>query len=135
MCSLDASQIIPIASLAFAVTSPILSSLITGWFRLKEKKLDLIAEQKKQNQQFYEEHRAEAIENYLRSAGQAIYKNDHFDQFGSGMSEIYLYVDESIWPLIDALNSSMENGEYEKAVDKLIVLSKKLAAEKVRYYE
>lgn len=132
------ATIISIAALCFSVISPIASAFITGYFRLKEKRLDLQAAAKQRTQTFYEEHRAQAIELYLQSAGQAIRSHgerDTFSQFGAHMGEIYFYVDPEHWPLIDTLEQALNDINYEYANQSLIQLSKALSGESVRTKE
>lgn len=130
--------IISLAALCFSILSPILSALITGGFRLKEKRLELEAAAKRRSQAFYEEHRAQAIEQYLQSAGQAIRSHGHADSFGAFgacMGEIYFYVDQTHWPLIDELEQALNDINYIKANQALVRLAKALSCHPARTKE
>ena len=103
---LDLSLVIAIAALVLSALSPLISALVSGVFNIKEKRLDISAKKNEQEQEFYYRHRAEVIENYIRATGEEIEsltRTSHAN-FGSVMGEIYLYVDSSLWPLLDKIS-------------------------------
>lgn len=107
METVNLSLVISIAALLLSFLSPFLSALINGAFRLKEKKLDISAAREKEQQSFYIQHRAEVIERYISTAGAAL-KNpctETMKNYGASIGEVYLYVDSSLWPEIDKLDS------------------------------
>ena len=50
---LDLSLVIAIAALILSALSPLISSLVNGHFRIKEKKLDITEKQLEQERDFY----------------------------------------------------------------------------------
>lgn len=129
--NIDLSLVISILALFSTVLSPIITSVISGRYRIKEKELDLNAAQAESSQRFYIEHRALVIENYIKSVGNAIQSRD-FTDFGFSMAEIYLYTSPELWPMIDKLTEYLEAYRYEEASKALIELSKKLSSENIR---
>ncbi|MGI5965666.1 MAG: hypothetical protein ACOX65_01850 [Anaerotruncus rubiinfantis] len=126
------SLVVSFIALIFALLSPIFSSLINGYFRIKEFKLQMEYKEKQEFQRFYAEHSAHVIENFLQSTGKAIQGKENFSDFGSSMSEIYLYVSQELWPLIDDVINLLQEYNYDSASSKLIELSKKLSSENIR---
>lgn len=126
--------VISIAALVLAVASPMISSLINGIFRLKEQKQNIEAERKLKSLEFYQQHRAEVIERYISSAGKFCKHKAPASQeeFGAASGEIYLYVDEALWPLLDKIEFDLRQYEYETASNALIDLCKALSAYGVR---
>ena len=102
---MDLSLVIAVAALVLSVLSPVLSSVISGTFRIKEKKIELNAEKAKWDQTFYAQHRAEVIERYLNVVGKysKLPATSTREEFGSCMGEIYLYVNRSLWPILDSI--------------------------------
>lgn len=141
----DLSLIISIIALAVSFFSPILVSVINGRYQmkvkaleveeeLKRKKLDLEQEAKRQYHEFYEKHRAEVIERYINSVGKAIQHFAAGDRraFGESMGEIYMYVDESLWPLLDAIASKLDRNNYRDPSKELRELCQKLSDKNIR---
>ena len=131
---IDLSIVIAIAALVLSALSPLISAFVNGKFRIKEKKLDITAKKQEQEREFYYRHRAEVIENYIRATGQVIEADAQKNQmdFGSAMGEIYLYVDRSLWPLLDHIADYIHNESGAKAKDDFIELCKTLSSENVR---
>lgn len=131
---IDLSIVIAIAALVLSALSPLISAFVNGKFRIKEKKLDITAKKQEQEREFYYRHRAEVIENYIRATGQVIEADAQKNQmdFGSAMGEIYLYVDRSLWPLLDRIADYIHNENGFKAKDDFIELCKTLSSENVR---
>lgn len=132
--SVDLSLWIAIAALVLSTLSPILSSLINGYFRIKEKKLESSQALAKHQQEFYERHRAEVIERYLTAVGKAakVSTTANHEMFGEVMGEIYLYVDESLWPLLDSIAGKITKHNLSDPTDELQILCKALSANGVR---
>lgn len=131
---LDLSLVIAVAALVLSALSPLVSSLISGLFRIKEQKLELAAEQKEQERDFYYRHRAEVIEKYISAAGQVIESGTYEGQadFGAVMGEIYFYVDESLWPLLDGISQYIHTDNSFSAKDDFIKLCKELSSTEIR---
>ena len=131
----DLSLIIALAALLLSILSPFFSAWINGHYRLKEKKLDIAAEREKEQQTFYVHHRAEVIERYISAAGSAI-KNpcpDTMAAFGASQGEVYLYVDASLWPELDKLDSMVKyHPDIVEGLSLLNSICKSLSLEEVR---
>lgn len=121
--------IISISSLIFSLASPIVTSVINGHYSIKEKKLTDHSDLTKENNNFYTRHRAEVIESYISNAGAVIYhhNNSAKTDFGKCSTEIYLYIDESEWTLIDEINGGIASSSYDNSRESLEKLSKIIA--------
>lgn len=106
---MEISTIISGAALVLAILSPIISSWISGHYRMKELEIMKKGEKEKRHQEFFEEHRAAVIEKYMSAVGKCCnhYNLANKDNLGEYMGEIYLYVDKSLWPLIDKINGAI----------------------------
>lgn len=130
---LDLSLVIAIAALVLSALSPLISALVSGAFNIKEKQLDISAKENEREQDFYYHHRAEVIENYIKATGEEIesLRNSHAN-FGSVMGEIYLYVDSSLWPLLDRISQYIHEDNASQAKDDFITLCKALSSAEIR---
>lgn len=119
---------ISIAALVLSVLSPVTSSLITGWFRLKEKRLDIKASADIRKQEFYEQHRAEVIEKYIVATGAVAKRptDETIEKFGATMGEMYLYVDQSLWVYLDAISKKVTDFGVDDPTKELEALCKAL---------
>lgn len=126
---IDLSLVVALAALILSLISPIISSLISGVFRLKEKELELKAETEKRDQDFYVQHRAEVIERYINAVGKAAqnFAATNRQEFGEVMGEIYIYVDESLWPLLDTIADKIDKHNPADPTDDLRKLCQALA--------
>ncbi len=118
---------------------PAVTAFISGHYRIKEKKLDLDAEIQRRQHKFFDLRKADTIARYLSSAG-IVCKNGHIgnmDAFGGSFSEIYLYVDSSLWPLIDEINNQLVfgSGDFNAAADNLAKLAKALSNDSRNYHK
>ena len=131
---LDLSLVIAVAALILSTLSPLISALVNGHFRIKEKQLDIASRQQEQEQNFYYRHRAEVIEKYISAAGQVIESGTLNGQaeFGAAMGEIYFYVDESLWPLLDGVSQYIHADNCFAAKDDFIKLCKALSSTEIR---
>lgn len=141
----DISLIISIIALVVSALSPVLSSIISGKYQikvtkmeteaeLKQKQLELDAEAKRRYHEFYEQHRAEVIERYINSVGRAV---QHFavgnrQEFGESMGEIYMYVDQSLWPLLDTIARKLDRRNFIDPTPELRELCQKLSYYSIR---
>ena len=131
---LDLSLVIAIAALVLSALSPLISALVSGVFNIKEKQLDISAKENEREQEFFYRHRAEVIENYIRATGEEIEsltRTSHAN-FGSVMGEIYLYVDSSLWPLLDKISQYIHTDTGFQAKDDFITLCKALSSAEIR---
>lgn len=130
----DLSLVIAVAALVLSALSPLITSLIGGIFRLKEKSLDINERQNDQEIEFYYRHRAEVIEQYIKAAGQVIERGSgqNEEKFGATMGEVYLYVDESLWPLLDSITDYIHTDRNASAKEDLIKLCKALSSTNIR---
>lgn len=131
------SLIIALAALALSVLSPIFSAWISGRYQLKLKRLELKNEAERRRQEFYDAHRAEVIENFITTAGAAIQDQTFqtMNAFGRSAGEIYLYLPEKLWPLVEAVSEDLAASETKGAAESLTILCKKLSAENVRPHD
>lgn len=98
---MDWSTIIALVALVISVVSPFLTTVLSNRFK-----------QRIRNQDFYDRHRAEVIESFIKSAGAFIKSSssrETWAEFGANMGEIYLYTDESLWPSLDKLNELLRS--------------------------
>ncbi len=132
--NIDLSLVISIAALILSVLSPVISSVIGGVFHIREKKLDLKAEAERRNHEFYEQHRAEVIERYINTVGKAAqnFVIGNIQEFGESMGEVYMYVDQSLWPLLDSIAAKINRHNFSDPSAELRELCKKLSADGVR---
>ena len=131
---IDLSLAIAIAALILSALSPLVSSIIGGIFHYMEKKLELKAEVERRNHEFYEQHRAEVIERYINAVGKAAqnFAVGNRQEFGESMGEIYMYVDKSLWPLLDSIASKINKHTPGDPSAELRELCQKLSADSIR---
>ena len=131
---MDWSLVIAIAALAFSVASPIFSAWISGHYQLQQKQLEFNNAKELRQQQFYDEHRAQVIETYITTAGAAIrdLTFQSLNAFGQSAGEIYLYLPEKLWPLVEAINEDLTAHNAAGAEASLTALCRLLSAENVR---
>lgn len=131
---IDLTLIVAIAALVLSIISPFVSAWINGYYRIKEKELDASAENKRYHRQFYETHRAEVIERYISAASSRI-ASDNIESeanYLSAMSEVYLYLDKSLWKFVHDVNSGIDTNDDSLAISSLLSLCKNLARNGVR---
>lgn len=141
----DISLIISIVALIISALSPVISSVINGKYQLKvtkieteeelkRKKMELEAEAQRRYHEFYEQHRAEVIERYINSVGKTIqnFAAGNRQEFGESMGEIYMYVDESLWPLLDSIAQKLDRRNPSDPSPELRELCQKLSHNNIR---
>lgn len=130
----DLSVLISIVAIILAAVSPFASAIISGLFRLKERKLDLDAEEIRRKNEFYDRHRAEVIEQYISAVGLLAQRTskESLDKFGSASGEIYLYVDQEHWELLDSINEKAFSSSPYDLYPLFIELCKRLSSENIR---
>lgn len=112
------SAIISGIALVAAVISPVLTTIINNHFQNKVS-----------HRRYYDEHRAEVIENYIRYAGMISrhsQSSEDFRGYGQYCKEVYLYLPESFWPLVDSAHNYITNSKFEEASAVLTQLCKQL---------
>lgn len=134
---MDVSTKIALIALTFSLVSPIISSCINGYYDMKriDKENERRAEEHKQN--FYIQHRAEVIESFIRNMGKCLqYSNEeNFIDFSASSGEIYLYVDKSLWPMIDTVIEKARQNAQEEGLKVFYSLCKALSSTDVRTKE
>lgn len=121
--------IVAFLALIFSIISPILTAWITGRYKIKKLKISVQEKITLQNIEYYEKHKTEVIENFLKSAGQCILNkdNNNLKEFGASIPEIYLYVDESYWKEIDNLIKCINAGKHTEAITVLTSFAKSIS--------
>lgn len=72
---------------------------------------------KMQRMEYYEKHKAEVIEKYIQAAGKAI-KNATdtcMQEYGEASTEVYFYIPEEYWDILDELDNRISNYDYAEA--------------------
>ena len=125
---------ISIIALASTVVSPLLTALINSYCSIRLRKLEMKHEKDLREQQYYTQHRSDVIERYITAAGKAarVRNVEAKMEFGAAMGEIYLYVDESDWPLLAEIETNILYSDKEAGTEALTNLCKKLAHSGVR---
>lgn len=126
----NTSLIISLAALALSILSPWLSARQ----QRKAKELELKAEAERRREEFYDKHRAEVIERYITAVGE-ICKTEltqDLHAYGKALGEVYLYVDQSLWPLLDTISEKIVRYDFHAPTAELIQLCKALADGRVR---
>lgn len=122
---MDSNSIVALASIAL--------SALTVTVQLIVKIIDHKNQRKNREFDFYQKHRAEAIEAYIHYTGAHIKSRNKYSEYGFNQFEIYMYIDQSLWSYIDeiqALLTSPGNGapcNFKAAEETLQELCKKLS--------
>ena len=117
-----------------ALVSTALSSIVSAVVQKKTRKMELDAEAQRRRAEFYDQHRAEVIERYITAVGE-ICKTElpqDLHAYGKSLGEIYLYVDPSLWPQLDAISEKITRHDFQSPVEDLIQLCKELSYNEVR---
>lgn len=111
------SVIIAVSALVSSVVCPMLTVIINNHYQMKIS-----------NREYYDKHRAEVIEDYIRCAGCMTKYPDEtvFQNYGKSNKEIYLYLPENLWNTVDCIEKSISNRDYDTASDNLSKLCKEL---------
>lgn len=130
----DISLLISVIALILSVLSPALSAIISGRYHLKGKSRELAVDIMKINHKFYEQHRVEVIERYITAAGRASksFDDKNREAFGAAVGEIYMYVNEDQWPLLDEIVKKLSGRSGIDATDDIVKLCKALSKENIR---
>lgn len=102
------STIINCITLAVAIISPIIVACINNYHQTKIRKID-----------FYLEHRALVIEQYLSALGEithgTIGSSEPFKKAGRNSAEMFLYVPENHWDILDKIESLISQRTFSNA--------------------
>lgn len=112
------SIVISAVTLVAAIISPIITTQLNNRFQMRVHR-----------QRFYDEHRAETIENFVRSVGQLCSDDGRIQflgEYGKNCTEIYLYIPENLWDNVDRINSAIYAENYKQAQLELTELCKAL---------
>lgn len=115
---MDWSVLISVTALVISVLCPVLTALVNNLFQLKFR-----------NRDFFNKHRAEVIEGYLRTAG-ACTCNDSKEarsEYGKYYAEIFLYAPEPIWGDLELFHEMITSGSAKGTYAQLIKISKVLS--------
>ena len=116
MHKIDWSGIASTIALITAIISPIITTILNNRHQIKMHNIN-----------FYESHRAEAIENYLKATGYAIQDQSSLsEQYGKHLAEIYLYLPEELWDYIDKIDAFLRQSQFDAAKSNFISLCKAL---------
>lgn len=133
---MDTPLIISLSALVLSIISPFAAAWLNGHNRLKEKRLEIEERQRIRDDEFYRLHRAEVIENFIRSAmriSQSIGRSGaDVLNFGESCGEIYMYLDSRYWPEVDSIIQSVQASNRSGALVSLQQLCKELSAENIR---
>ena len=96
--------------------------------------MELQADQQRHRWKYYEQHRAEVIERYLDAVGSwLLYSSAKAtSELCAAAGEIYLYVDESLWSILDDIANGMLGSPTEQLHRQYRVLCKALVHYDVR---
>lgn len=125
---------ISLIALTSTIISPLLTAIINGGVSLLLRALDHKHERKLREQQYYTQHRADVIEQYISAAGKAarVRNAEAKAEFGAVMGEIYLYIDETAWPLLAEIEQNILYSDREGSTEALTKLCKELSRDGVR---
>ena len=114
----DWSLVIAIAALLVSVLSPTLTAIVNNSHARKMHELE-----------FYQSHRVSAIESFIRSAGRCCGDGamENFGEHGAHFGEIYMYIPETLWPMVDDINAALAEPDYKKAQSALLKFCKELS--------
>lgn len=131
----DWSLLIAIAALVFSVASPIASAWITGHYQLRQKELEFNNAKELRDQEFYEMHRAEVIERFLRTSGAAAYDGGPNTRkaYGESAAEVYLYIPKKYWGYLDNIDDCIRLRNGDGTMQELTELASKLSEEHIRF--
>jgi hypothetical protein len=79
--------------------------------------------------EMYQNHKIEAIENYLKSVGSflSILQTKQKCDYNSSIGKAYLYVPKKSWKLMDKLNSEISSQNYDEARETFSLVCKELS--------
>lgn len=112
------AAIISAIALLSSILSPVLVALINNRHLRKTAELN-----------FYVQHRAEAIENYLSAAGEAIHdpSDKALPNYGKYAGEIYFHIPERLWYQVDQITLALQTDDLDNARGHFRTLCKELA--------
>ena len=92
--------IVSVAAFATAVLGPLITASI-----------QCSHESKMYNKRFYEEHKQQVIENYLKAVGKFAFTTDWNEklEFGEASAEIFMYTPKELWDNIRELNKQISD--------------------------
>lgn len=107
-------------TLVVAIISPVVVACVNNRHQTKIRKID-----------FYLEHRARVIEQYLSALGEITHgiigHSESFKKAGKNSAEMYLYVPEKHWDILDKIESLISQRTFSDAnAQELCILSREL---------
>ena len=112
--NVEISDIISGIALIAAILSPVITAVIQNSH-----------ESKMHKQKFYDEHRATAIENYIKATGTINHygiSNELLEEYGKYSKEIYLYAPEYLWKYIEEIDGLIKNRKFKDVSEPLAKL-------------
>lgn len=125
---IDAALIVSLAALALSILSPLATAWLQGRYRLKEKQLEASEAAKQREQAYYIEHRAEAIENYIRAGMRLSASNvpSAKTEFEATAGEAYFYLGKEYWGFLERVEICVSGHHYEGIRTPMMELCRKL---------
>lgn len=112
---IDWSVILAAAALIISVLSPLITALLSGVFKLKEKHMEYSFEQVK------------AIRNYLQRAGEHTFScMGKSNEYLSAKGEIFLFIPTKYWKDIEEFDAAI--GDDKRSSELLFKISKELSS-------
>lgn len=112
------SAIISGIALVAAVLSPVITAIVNNKYQSKINR-----------QKYFDEHRAQVIENYIQSVGELCEDVDRESfrrAYGRNSKEIYLYLPQELWSKVDSIDSLIYRNNHRQACIVLAELCKEL---------
>lgn len=125
-------------TLVISIITPAISTARTNRFQLKLKQID--AKQKEADVKYSK--KANIYEKTLETLGRCLHyaDRDNSASLGAYIYQLYLYLPQEHWPLLDSIAKNLAAGEIDNIYDLTIQLSKVLSDElsksmPLNYYE
>lgn len=114
-------------TLTISIITPAITTYLNNKFQLKLKEKELIYSQK----ETLCEKKYSVYEGFLQNIGKCLQMStiENISLSGTYLYELYLYLPEEHWQLLDSLIHSLEQEDFKTAQTKLIEISKVLSKE------
>lgn len=107
---------------AIVTLASIILNIVTITIPIFVKKMDIKNQKIVREYEFYQKHRAEAIESYVHYAGAFIKSFDSRAEHDMGFHqfEIYMYIDKSLWHYVDKIQDCLTEPYNLKAAEETL---------------